>query len=174
MNAGNNKGVKRSDTPTPDDLCEFIFTLLGDKGFTKILDPACGDKRLTQRFTCDKINYDIKFGQDFLLMTEQIDCDLVIINPPFNQGKGKKFMPEIFLDKILELTKEGTGIVMITPMGFRLNQKRTSKRLNKIKKTYPPITSIISLPIDCFEDTLFHAEVLCFNLPMLQAHYCLP
>lgn len=175
MNVKENKGVKRSDTPTPNNVCDFIFFLLGDKGFKKILDPACGDGRLTANFTeCEKINYDIKQGQDFLLMTEPIDCDLVIVNPPFNQGKGRKFMPELFLDKILELCGKDVGIVMITPMGFRLNQKTTSKRWKKILLEYPPITSIISLPVNCFDDTLFHTEILCFNLPFLKPHYLLP
>ena len=175
MNVSENKGVKRSDTPTPNNVCDFIFFLLGDKGFKKILDPACGDKRLTAKFfECEKINYDIKEGQDFLLMEDKIDCDLVIVNPPFNQGKGRKFMPELFLDKIIELCGTDVGIVMITPMGFRLNQKTTSKRWKKIDSVYPDITSIISLPVNCFDDTLFHTEILCFNLPCLKPHYLLP
>ena len=99
---------------------------------------------------------------------------MVIVNPPFNQGKGRKFMPELFLDKILELCGKDVGIVMITPMGFRLNQKTTSKRWKKILFEYPPITSIISLPVNCFDDTLFHTEILCFNLPFLKPHYLLP
>ena len=174
MDVKKNKGIKRSDTPTPTNVCDFIYDLLKDKGFKKILDPACGDKRLTEKFDCEKINLDIKEGQDFLLMEDKIDCDLVIVNPPFNQGKGKVFMPELFMDKIIELCGKNVSIVMITPMGFRLNQKKTSKRLKKIRSIYPPITSIISLPVDCFDNTLFHTEILCFNLNTLEPHYLLP
>ena len=173
MDAKKNKGIKRRDTPTPQIVCDFIHSLLKDEGFKKVLDPACGDKRLTAKFDIEKINFDIKDGQDFLMMDETIDCDLVIVNPPFNQGKGKVFMPELFMDQIMKVCPTA-GVVMITPMGFRLNQKKTSKRLVKIRNVYPQITSIISLPVDCFENTLFHTEILCFNLPCLKPHYLLP
>ena len=177
MNKIQNKGFKRSDTPTPDKLCEFIFNLLKDENIHTILDPACGDCRLTSRFNCNKINYDIKLDQDFLEETKPIDCDLVIINPPFNKTtteKKHRFMPEVFLDKIIELVPKSAGIMMITPMGFRLNQTSRSKRIKKIKNKYPQITSIITLPIDCFENTMFHTEILCFNLPQLKPHYVYP
>jgi hypothetical protein len=77
------------------------------------------------------------------------------------------------MDKILELVDKDTPIILITPMGFRLNQRINSKRWRKMRDDYPPITSIISLPLDIFEDTLFHCEILCFNCYRLLPHYFL-
>ena len=56
-------------------------------------------------------------------------------------------------------------------MGFRLNQTNRSKRLKKMKNIYPEISSIISLPVDTFENTNFHTEILCYNTEYLKAHY---
>jgi len=51
------------------------------------------------------------------------------------------------------------------PMGFRLNGQQ------KGNQKYPPISSIISLPLDIFPKVAFHSEILIFNLPNLQPHY---
>jgi len=172
MNKSKNKGVKRNDTPTPFWLCEFLFDLVKEQDFKTILDPCSGDGRLTKAFQGqDIINYEIKEGTDFLKETKPISCDLVIINPPFNIGQGRKLSVEVFLDKILELVGKETPILIITPMGFRLNQKINSKRWKKVRDTYPPINTIISLPLDTFEDTLFHTEIIGFNTPFLAPHY---
>ncbi len=171
MNKGLNKGVKRSDTPTPMWLCEFIGDILKERSFKKILDPCCGDKRLTKFIEGEVINYEIKEGTDFLKETKKIDCDLVILNPPFNIGSGRKLAVEVFLDKVLELVDKDTPILVITPMGFRLNQQIKSKRWKKVRDTYPPITTIISLPLDTFENTLFHTEIIGFNTDFLKPHY---
>ena len=118
------------------------------------------------------INYEIKEGKDFLLETNKIDCDLCIFNPPFSLDNGKKELAaETFLDKVIELCGNKIEIIMICPMGFRLNQTIRSKRLNKMKNIYPEISSIISLPVDTFENTNFHTEILCYNTPYLKAHY---
>tara|TARA_R110000787_G_scaffold86788_1_gene184965 strand:- start:4200 stop:4742 length:543 start_codon:yes stop_codon:yes gene_type:complete len=170
-----NKGVKKSDTATDKRICNFLHQILDDKySFNKILDPCCGDRRLTELFDCDVINYEIKEGKDFLKETNKIDCDLVIMNPPFNLGgSGRKLSVEVFMDKVLSLVDNQIPIILITPMGFRLNQRIKSKRWKKIRDTYPPITSIISLPLDIFENTLFHCEILCFNCNELNPHYFL-
>ena len=173
-----NKGKKRTDTPTDLRVCDFIYKIVSDK-YTpkKILDPCAGDRRLTDLFKCgdtETINYEIKDGTDFLKETNKIDCDFVICNPPFNLGgTGRKLSVEVFMDKILELVDKDTPIILITPMGFRLNQRINSKRWRKLRDDYPPITSIISLPLDIFEDTLFHCEILCFNCYRLLPHYFL-
>jgi len=175
-----NKGKKRSDTPTDLRICDFIYKIVSDKyNPNKILDPCAGDRRLTKQFVklnnTEVINYEIKEGTDFLKETNKIDCDLVLCNPPFNlNGTGKKLSVEVFMDKIIELVDKDTPIILITPMGFRLNQKIKSKRWRKVRDDYPPITSIISLPLDIFEDTLFHCEILCFNCFELLPHYFLP
>ena len=77
------------------------------------------------------------------------------------------------MDKVLELVDHNIPILMITPMGFRLNQRVNSKRWKKIRDEYPPITTIISLPLDIFVDTLFHCEIIGFNTDKLKLHYFL-
>ena len=176
-NKKENKGVKRSDTPTPGWLCTYLHEIITKHYKPEIiLDPCCGDGRLTNRFDKSKIiQYEIKDGKDFLKEENKIECDLCIMNPPFNVGgSGKKLAVEVFMDKVLELCGKGIGIVLITPMGFRLNQRKTSSRWKKIKNEYPPIHSILSLPIDTFEDTLFHTEILFFNMEKLDPHYFIP
>tara|TARA_R110002124_G_scaffold76960_4_gene206153 strand:+ start:1761 stop:2303 length:543 start_codon:yes stop_codon:yes gene_type:complete len=173
--AKNNKGKKRSDTPTDLRVCAFLYEIISEKYKpTKILDPCSGDRRLTNLFNSDVINYEIKEGSDFLKETEKIECDFVIMNPPFNVGgKGRKLSVEVFMDKVLELVDHNIPILMITPMGFRLNQRVNSKRWKKIRDEYPPITTIISLPLDIFVDTLFHCEIIGFNTDKLKPHYFL-
>jgi len=172
-NKKENKGVKRNDTPTPTWLCDYLHEIITSQyAPTSILDPCSGDSRLTKKFNCDIIEYEIKNHKDFLAETNKIDCDFVIMNPPFNVGgSGRKLSVEVFMDKVLELVDNKTPIVLITPMGFRLNQRKNSARWKKVAKDYPAITSILSLPIDTFEDTLFHTEVLFFNTPKLKPHY---
>lgn len=172
--AKDNKGTKRNDTPTDIRICDFITSLVKQYyNPKKILDPCCGDKRLTKDFDCDIINYEIKEDKDFLKETNKIDCDFVIMNPPFNIGYGRKLAVEVFMDKVLELVDNNIPIIMICPMGFRLNQKVNSKRWRKIRDEYPPIKSIISLPLDIFEDTLYHSEIVCFNCDLFEPHYFL-
>jgi len=172
--AKDNKGKKRNDTPTDMRICSFLTALI-KKYYnpTKILDPCCGDRRLTKDFDCDIINYEIKEDKDFLKETNNIDCDFVIMNPPFNIGYGRKLAVEVFMDKVLELVDNNVPIIMICPMGFRLNQKVNSKRWRKIRDNYPPIKSIISLPLDIFEETLYHCEIVCFNCDLFEPHYFL-
>ena len=171
-NKGENKGDKKSDTPTPIWLCDFLYELLSVNEYKNILDPCCGDKRLTKNFkNSNIINYEIKEGKDFLKETNKIHCDLVIMNPPFNVGTGRKLAVETFMDKVLELCNNNIPILMICPMGFRLNQRNNSKRWRKMKQDYPEITTLISLPIDTFEDTLYHSEIVCFNTSFLKPHY---
>ena len=174
-NTKQNKGKKRTDTETPCGLCEFLYKTISEHYDPQcILDPCCGDKRLTRLFNTDTINYEIKEGTDFLLETKKLSCDMVIINPPFNIGKGAKLSPEVFMDKILELCPSDIPIFLITPMGYRLNQKCRSKRWKKMRDTYPPIHTIISLPLNIFDDTLYHCEVIGYNCKLLQPHYFLP
>ena len=56
-------------------------------------------------------------------------------------------------------------------MGFRLNQRYTSTRWKKMRDIYPEITTIISLPLDTFDDTLYHSEIVCFNTNLFKPHY---
>jgi len=170
-----NKGKKKHDTPTDPRICNFLYKIINENYEPKtILDPCAGDGRLTEQFDCNVINYEIKEGTDFLTETEHIDCDFIIMNPPFNLGgTGRKLSVEVFMDQVLNLVDNTIPMIMITPMGFRLNQRINSKRWKKVRDAYPPITSIISLPIDIFENTLFHCEILCFNCDKLKPHYFL-
>ena len=173
-NKGENKGSKRSDTPTDKRICNFLYKIISEHyNPRKILDPCCGDKRLTELFNCEIINYEIKDGTDFLKEDNIIDCDFVIMNPPFNIGSGRQLAVEVFMDKVLSLVDNKIPIIMICPMGFRLNQKIKSKRWRKIRDSYPEISSIISLPLDIFEDTLYHSEIICFNCDRFDPHYFL-
>jgi len=46
--------------------------------------------------------------------------------------------------------------------------------MKKMRDTYPPIHTIISLPLNIFDDTLYHCEVIGYNCDKLQPHYFLP
>lgn len=177
MNSKNNKGIKNNTTPTPIELVEYITKLVEPLNPKKVLDPACGSGILTSKLiNVEVVQYDIIIDKDFFCATslKEDDIDCVIINPPFNRdgiGQGRKLLPEAFLDKILEVCDKNTPIILITPMGFRLNCSKVSKRRKKLIEDYPPISSIVSLPLDVFEGVKFHTEILCFNCPWLKPHY---
>ena len=168
------KNPKRSDIETPPKVAQFISDLFPNVSF--VFDPCKGNGNLLKPFAqrgCVTNGLDIKDGVDFLSITYDVYCDLVVCNPPFNLGVGKKLGSELFLEKILEVCSKNVPIVLFVPMGFRLNQRKSSSRYRKIRDVYPPITSIVSLPLDIFQDVLFHNEILIFNAPNLKPHYCL-
>tara|TARA_R110000824_G_scaffold280101_6_gene468200 strand:+ start:548 stop:1105 length:558 start_codon:yes stop_codon:yes gene_type:complete len=173
------KNDKRNDIPTPTLLCDFLYDLLIPHYKPDIiLDPSSGDGRLAKPFlvkTKSKvIQYEIKKGKDFLKETKKINCDMVLCNPPFNSGNGKKLIGELFLNKIFELCGNDIPVIMFCPMGQRLNNVKKSIRWRDMRDILPPITTIITLPIDIFDDTKFHSEILCFNTDKLNPHYFLP
>jgi type I restriction enzyme M protein len=64
---------------------------------------------------------------------------------------------------------------MFAPYGFRLNQTIKSRRWQAfLTGAFPPISSILSLPKDIYQDVLFHSEVLFFNIPGLKPHDFFP
>lgn len=170
----------------------------------KILDPCCGKGNLLKPycksfplfFECfgldiKKYNFVCDFTfkeQNFLDWnnSENVKPNLIICNPPFNNEneinskwmkenkKGKGLLPEIFADKIFELFGVEQPLVLFTPMGMRLNQRKKSSRWRKMRDKYPEITSIISLPLDIFPNVEFHNEILIFNIQELKPHYFLP
>ena len=110
---------------------------------------------------------------------------MIICNPPFNNNMamgesflseyGKKtLIPFAFLDRMRKLYGNNTPIVLMVPMGFRLNQKVKSARWKSLRDASVQITSILSLPLDIYPNVEFHNEVLFFNMPMLEPHYFLP
>ena len=100
--------------------------------------------------------------------------DLVLCNPPFNGAAGKQLYPEVFLRHAFRLFGETVPIVLFTPMGFRLNQRRRSARWRWLRDTRANLTSIVSLPLDIFPGVEFHAEILIFNVKGIRPHYFLP
>jgi hypothetical protein len=78
------------------------------------------------------------------------------------------------LEHIFKLFGVEVPVVMFVPMGFRLNQRRKSKRWRWLRDCGAKITSIVSLPLDVFESVEFHAEILIFNVAELKPHYFLP
>ena len=171
------KNPKRSDIPTPENVAYFITSLFPREKF--VFDPCCGDGALLVPFIEKGIEthgIDIKRGENFLSFHPShfhFKPSLVVCNPPFNLGVGKKLGSEIFLEHIIKCFPY-TKIVLFVPMGFRLNQRKTSKRWKWLRDNCLPITSIISLPLDIFDKIQFHNEILIFNAPKLKAHYFLP
>ena len=178
---------KNSTIYTPQKVSEYLYSVLSPAvSPSVILDPAIGKGSLTNLFREEGttvIGIDIdsvgeKYSDVFIHSKfEEIDNweyeepDFIIANPPFN-GYAKKMYPEIFIRKIVELWGEKKKIVMVVPMGFRLNATLRSERWNWLKNSKLKITSIISLPINIF-GTKFHTEIICFNIPKLKPHYFL-
>ena len=165
------KNPKKQDIETPKEICDFIARLFPN--VKSVFDPCVGKGNLLEPFkNRAKIRgVDIKQGIDFLEMTNSIMEELVVCNPPFNLGVGRKLGSELFLEHIVKLG--GKKIVLFVPMGFRLNQRKISKRWKWLRDKMPPITSIISLPLDIFKKVQFHSEILIFNCPELKPHYFL-
>lgn len=173
---------KRSNVYTPAPLAEYLARVVGPAGV--VFDPAIGGGRLTAPFRrsgsliigCD-INPDSASQCDRFIpgpfekvkaWTEERP-DLVICNPPFNAAPGRQLYPEVFLRTIFQLFGNDIPVVMITPMGFRLNQRRRSTRWRWVRDT-ATISSLLALPLDVFDNVQFHAEVLFFNCPSLPPH----
>lgn len=193
------KNEKKATIFTPSYVSEFLYDLLSPhikKTGGVILDPCVGQGSLLkpwERNGYKVMGIDIEYQgfphtkvKNYLEVRRgEIDkkIALVIMNPPFNIDSktkeyikahygGRPLLPEVWFSKAIDLFGANVPITMFTPYGFRLNQTENSKRWVKfINKEYPPITSIISLPKDVFEDILFHSEVLVFNVPELGGHY---
>ncbi len=185
-----NINKKNSTILTPEWLCNYIFGIVKNyiSEDKRIYDPACNIGNLLKPFKqsgyktigtdIEKIEsqYIDHFIQtDFLTFEAVFDnVGLIICNPPFNDASGKfrkKLLPELFFKQILHLYGSRIPLILFVPMGFRLNQKIKSQRYKFLRDCGTTITSILSLPIDTFKDVLFHAEVLFFNIPNLDAHY---
>ena len=192
------KEQKKATIYTPDLVSEFIFDLVSPKINKKglVFDPCVGSGSLLKPF--QKAGYEVLgvdihrqgFGgpikiKNFLEIKkgEIKKPALVVVNPPFNIDKktkdyikdhypGRPLLPEIWLMKIIDLFGKDIPIALFAPYGLRLNQTLQSKRWqNFINGFYPEISSIISLPKNCFEGVLFHSEILIFNINDLKGHY---
>ncbi len=190
------KRTKKATIYTPALVSQFIFDIVCveiKKGL--ILDPCAGAGSLLKPFK--KAGYKV-LGVDIeeqgfnpvriknflsLKKNEVKKPSLVVVNPPFNIDKktkdyikkhyhGRPLLPEVWLMKVIELFGPSIPLVLFAPYGLRLNQTLTSRRWNKFcTHQYPEISSIISLPKDCFKGVLFHSEILIFNIKNLKPHY---
>jgi type I restriction enzyme M protein len=179
---------KRSDVYTPPGVARFLFDVLGGcNRWDTILDPAIGTGQLTNPWyddACRVVGIDIvdrkpacqRLIQGRFEDQERVTpCpDLVLCNPPFNGAAGKQLYPEVFLRHAFKLFGETVPVVLFTPMGFRLNQRRKSARWRWLRDTRANLTSIVSLPLDTFPGVEFHAEILIFNIKGIRPHYFLP
>jgi len=180
---------KESTILTPVILCNYIYEII-PKNFKRVFDIGCYNGNLSRPFKehdyeCmgidnQKIEYHSTFIlEDFLKMSNDsigiANDDLIVCNPPFNDKEriyGRKLLPELFLKKIIELWGTKAQIVLISPMGLRLNQKIKSSRWRWMRDNLE-ITGILSLPLDLFDKVKFHAEVIFFNIQGMKAHYFL-
>jgi hypothetical protein len=129
-----------------------------------IFDPCCGKGSLLKPWKkTGYITWGITELKDWKLLVKW-KVTLILCNPPFN-SHGNKLGSEFWLDQIIERFGKDIPIVLFTPMGFRLNGQQ------KGNQKYPPISSIISLPLGIFPEVEFHSEILIFNLPNLSPHY---
>ena len=186
---------------TPAKVSEFLFDILNKEVCKEstIFDPCVGGGSLIAPWK--NVGYSCRFFDiteqgftgteifDYLLLTrEDMDFtpDLVLINPPFNTTEelrrttrgmgfgGRPLIPEVFLQKTLEIFGRNIKIALFTPYGFRLNVDQNSKRLCKsLDGIYPEISSIVSLPKDIYEkeNVKFHSEILLFNTKKTKPHY---
>lgn len=190
---------KKATVQTPDYVSRFLFHIVSpliskDKG--QILDSCVGEGSLLRPWRehgYKVVGVDIEdqgfkgtIVRNFLEMGPgeiRGKVSLVEMNPPFNLDQktkeyikkhygGRPLLPEVWLQKAIELFGRDMPIVLFTPYGFRLNQTDKSKRWMKfISGEYPEITGIVSLPKNVFKNVLFHSEVLFFNLPLKRCHY---
>lgn len=195
------KRQKKATIFTPDYVSDFLYAIFHSQISKRslVIDPCVGQGSLLKPWKQNGYNVigiDIEYQgfpktivRNYLEITKgevsDLKPDLVIMNPPFNIDQktkayirkhygGRPLLPEVWLQKAIELFGSSVPIVMFTPYGFRLNQSQTSKRWQKfIEREYPEITTIISLPKDVFKNILFHSEVLAFNMPELKGHYFL-
>lgn len=191
------KNPKSSTIFTPIGVSKFLFDLLNKKicprgseiENTYIFDPAIGSGRLTNPwheggFQVSGVDITKHKGAEYSFFIkdkfENIEAgiftqpDLVLVNPPFNAGCGRKLQPQVFLEHIFELFGETVPVVLFSPFGLLLNQRKTSTRWHWLRDCEARITSIVSLPLDIFPGVEFHNLIVIFNIPGLEPHYFLP
>lgn len=173
---------------TPAHVADFVAGLFPD--LKSVLDPCSGDGDLLRPFRArgiECLEFEIDRGSDFFDQQEPIRVDLAVINAPWTaiqkpsrelrhleKGKGRRLAPELFLKQTLAICGHDIPIALFTPTGFRANQKTTSRRWRWLRDEAPPITSILSLPLDVYEGVKVHSEVLFFNALHLPPHMFLP
>jgi type I restriction enzyme M protein len=186
---------KKSDIHTPEWLSKWLYDEVVKSGMKRklIFDPSIGGGALTNPYRengsiimgCD-IEEQSKDNADYFCHGKFEDLtledymynfpgvpDLIVVNPPFNSATGRKLYPEVFLRKIDEVFGTEIPVIMICPMGMTLNQRLKSARWKYIRNNWK-LTTYIPLPIDVFDNVLFHAQILCFNIPLMPACLWIP
>ena len=182
------KNQKNSTIYTPNSVSKYLYEILHTHINPKvILDPSIGQGSLIKPWRnkkCTIIGIDIdkrskNYCDKFIHSKfEDVESwphkipDLILCNPPFNGAAGRKLYSEVFLRQIVGLFGNKVPVVLFAPMGFRLNLTVNSSRWNWLINTID-ISSIISLPKNCFNEVIFHTEILVFNVPKLKPHYFL-
>ena len=209
---------------TAPAVCEWLAEILKDeiKEGGILFDPAVGAGNLLSPFeNVIKLGADIEDFEpdiDSFLLGDFLDWkvgeysapDLILINPPYNHSveSRKKWgrsslLPELFASHCFDLFGKDIKMILFTPMGLRLNTRcstvKQGSRYRNIRDNWGDITSIVSLPLDCFPNPDFdndsdivrrnpgkgimksnikrketQQEILFFNMPNLKPHYCLP
>lgn len=194
---------KRNDIVTSLEVAHCLFDIISEhikisavnSKFPKvILDPAVGTGNLLAPWKQFSVNFNLDIKTIGIDIENYNDCvddflqtkfeditywnfkmpDLILCNPPFNQGVGRKLYSYVFLQKIIELFKNTVPVVLFCPMGFRLNQRKHSNRWKWLRNNKVEISSILSLPLDMFNNVEFHNEILFINFPEwygLKPHY---
>lgn len=96
--------------------------------------------------------------------------DLVVCNPPWSGHWQNANYTEVFVRKIVTLFGPKIPLVLLCPMGFRLNQRAGSSRARWLADTLE-ISSIISCPANLYPTVDFHNEILLFNIKRVKPHY---
>lgn len=168
---------------TPPPLCKWIADIIQPElsNVQYIFDPAVGSGNLLEPFKgyyllgCDTEAFEPSidtFWQDDFLTWHGDDyppIDLVVTNPPYNHTAAtarkwgrKNLLPELFAQKCFDLFGTSIKMVLITPMGLRLNTrcytKKQGDRYRTMRDTFGKITSIVSLPLDTFPNPDFDPQ----------------
>jgi len=184
------KKEKNSTVYTPELLSKELYNIVTNtyKDFKTILDPCIGLGGMTKYYFENGYNIvgaDIEPGGEEYCNTfylqdikegvypEDLKPDLIIMNVPFNgNGRGKNLLfPHLFLKTMFDRFGEDIPLVMITGDNFLNNNTLHSKRLKYISDGNFEITSIMTLPLNVFENIKFNAQVLFFNMPKLKPYY---
>jgi type I restriction enzyme M protein len=180
-----NNNPKSSTVYTPSSVARFLFNVL-NQAQAHILDPAIGTGRLTDPWYeagchitgVDVVDYKPRCHSFHLSRYEDLERldrpDLILCNPPFNGAPSKQLYPEVFLRHTFKLFGAKVPLILFTPMGLRLNQRKHSTRWRWLRDTKAQITSIITLPLNIFSEVEFHVEILVFNVKGVHPHYFLP
>lgn len=163
--------IKNTTIETPKELANFIYKKINRKPYKTILDIGSHKGALSEPFKHKKNssiigldiddvyenNFDKFIHKDFLATTKNdfkdLDINLVISNPPFNN-----LMSWQFIKKVKELFGD-IPMIFILPEYILNNSKNRAVELEKYN-----ITKIVKLNQNIFEGVAIHSSVVFFNI----------